>query len=226
MLVGPYLSHPLTRNMKNAHSSNSTPSAPSYSPPFDGIFIQTPLGAGRRDHRRRGELRLMRRSWRGVAESTRSLLQLPACRHFYLNRVDLTRVATWRKLKRGAICRLKSKLNTSLGVGNRAVWKAGAGAGGSTAWPAIYACIFWWTVTPSRCGKVYQAAVHTGYSVQWYTGETAWYIPCDKHDWGLVAGVLPWHRVKEVGRPVTSYFFATAQSSDPVSGTWAVKKRL
>ena len=48
MLVGPYLSHPLTRNMKNAHSSNSTPSAPSYSPPFDGIFIQTPLGAGRR----------------------------------------------------------------------------------------------------------------------------------------------------------------------------------
>ena len=124
MLVGPYLSHPLTRNMKNAHSSNSTPSAPSYSPPFDGIFIQTPLGAGRRDHRRRGELRLMRRSWRGVAESTRSLLQLPACRHFYLNRVDLTRVATWRKLKRGAICRLKSKLNTSLGVGNRAVWKA------------------------------------------------------------------------------------------------------
>ena len=76
------------------------------------------------DHRRRGELRLMRRSWRGVAESTRSLLELPACRHFYLNRVDLTRVATWRKLKRGAICRLKSKLNTSLGVGNRAVWKA------------------------------------------------------------------------------------------------------
>ena len=179
------------------------------------------------DHLRRGELRLMRRSWRGVAESTRSVLQLPASRHFYLNRVDLTRVATWRKLKRGAICRLKSKLNTSLGVGNRAVWKArGRGRGGSTAWPAIYACIFWWTVTPSRCGKVYQAAVHTGYSVQWYTGETAWYIPCDKHDWGLVAGVLPWHRVKEVGRPVTSYFFATAQSSDPVSGTWAVKKRL
>ena len=80
------------------------------------------------DHRRRGELRLMRRSWRGVAESTRSILQVPACRHFYLNRVDLARVATWRKLKRGAICRLKSKLNTSLGVGNRAVWKAGAGA--------------------------------------------------------------------------------------------------
>ena len=52
------------------------------------------LGAGRRDHRRRGELRLMRRGWRGVAESTRSLLQLPAYRHFYLNRVDLTRVAT------------------------------------------------------------------------------------------------------------------------------------
>ena len=46
------------------------------------------------DHRRRGELRLMRRSWRGVAESTRSVLQLPASRHFYLNRVDLARVAT------------------------------------------------------------------------------------------------------------------------------------
>ena len=46
------------------------------------------------DHLRRGELRLMRRSWRGVAESTRLLLELPACRHFYLNRVDLTRVAT------------------------------------------------------------------------------------------------------------------------------------
>ena len=106
------------------------------------------------DHLRRGELRLMRRSWRGVAESTRSVRQLPACRHFYLNRVDLARVATWRKLKRGAICRLKSKLNTSLGVGNRAVWKArGRGRGGSTAWPAIYACIFWWTVTPSRCGR-------------------------------------------------------------------------
>ena len=165
----------------------------------------------------------------GGPESTQLLLEMPACRQFYLNRVDLSRVAIWRKLQRSAICCLKSKLNTK-GVGNRAVWKArGRGRvadGGGTAWPAIYACIFWWTVTPSRCGKVYQAAVHTGYSVQWYTGETAWYIPCDKHDWGLVAGVLPWHRVKEVGRPVTSYFFATAQSSDPVSGTWAVKKRL
>ena len=127
MLVGPYLSHPLTRNMKNAHSSNSTPSAPSYSPPFDGIFIQTPLGAGRRPSPpRRAPSHATELA--GGPESTQSLLQLPGCRHFYLNRVDLTRVATWRKLQRGAICRLKSKLNTSLGVGNRAVWKAGAGA--------------------------------------------------------------------------------------------------
>ena len=123
MLVGPYLSHPLTRNMKNAHSSNSTPSAPSYSPPFDGIFIQTPLGAGRRPSPpRRAPSHATELA--GGPESTQSLLELPACRHFYLNRVDLTRVATWRKLQRGAICRLKSKLNTSLGVGNRAVWKA------------------------------------------------------------------------------------------------------
>ena len=113
------------------------------------------------DHRRRGELRLMRRSWRGVAESTRSLLQLPACRHFYLNRVDLARVATWRKLKRGAICRLKSKLNTSLGVGNRAVWKArGRGRAAAAPHGRPYTRAFFDELWPlPAVAEVYQAAV-------------------------------------------------------------------
>ena len=99
MLVGPYLSHPLTRNMKNAHSSNATPSA---APIF---FLQNCLRkcSSAASSRRRGRVQ-------------RSLNILRSCRKLAAELATKTAAqneqsqSQGEKVQKYAICRLKWEL--------------------------------------------------------------------------------------------------------------------